>query len=130
MQARRRHDADDVELLLGQHPLHALEATGAPAGGGAGDGSRVRIGDRDELGLVDDLVPDPDVVATHHPQAHHAGAQGAVRRIGHPAVAASSEPSSAAVSLTAPMTVAISSSVSDGWTGMLSTCSVSRSVTG
>ena len=35
-----------------------------------------------------------------------------------------------AVSLTAPMTVATSSSVSDGWTGMLSTWSVSRSVTG
>ena len=35
MQAGRRHDADEVELLLGQHPLRVLEAAGTPSGRGA-----------------------------------------------------------------------------------------------
>ena len=59
------------------------------------------------------------------------GAQGAAVRRRHPAAApTSSGPRSAAVSFTAPMTVLTSPSESDGCTGMLTTCSVSRSVTG
>ena len=130
VEAGRRDDADEVELLLRQHPLRVLEPASATPGGGLRTGAWIGIGDRDQVDPVDDLVPDSDVVAAHHPETHHAGAQRAFRWVRHLAAAASSGPSSAAVSLTAPMTVATSSSVSDGWTGMLSTCSVRRSVTG
>ena len=121
VKAGRRDDADEVELLLRQHPLRIVEAAGATPDGGLREGARVRIGDGHQVDVVDELVPDPDMVAAHHPETHHAGAQRAVCRARHPAAAASSWPSSAAVSLTAPITVATSSSVSDGWTGMLST---------
>ena len=82
--------------------------------------NHVRVWDEAVEGVELVAVADPDPAAV-------ARATGPIR---HPARAASNGPTSTAVSFTAPMTTLTSSSVSDGWTGMLSTCSVSRSVAG
>ena len=79
VEAGRRDDADEVELLLRQHPLRVLEPASATPGGCVSTGAWIGIGDRDQVDPVDELVPDPDVVAAHHPQTHHAGAQRALR---------------------------------------------------
>ena len=79
VEAGRRDDADEVELLLRQHPLRVLEPASATPGGGLRAGAWIGIGDRDQVDPVDELVPDPDVVAAHHPETHHAGAQRALR---------------------------------------------------
>ena len=132
VQAGRRHDADEVELLLGEHALRVLVAARAPA-------VRSRAARRPDR----DRRP-PPARRRRSPRPRRGrgcapSCRGRRRRraaggrrgslIGR-TPPRSRGPSSAAVTFTASITVATSSSVSDGWTGMLSTCSVSRSVTG
>ncbi len=122
VQAGGGDDADEVELLLGEHPRRVVEAARATALRRPFDRIGVGIGDGNQLHAGDGLVPDAHVIAPHHAEADDPGAQGAALRRRHPAAApTSSGPSSAAVSLTAPMTVLTSSSESDGCTGMLTT---------
>ena len=106
-------EAGETSALCGdgQHARRVVEAPRPAAGGGTGHGRGVRIGHGHEIHAVDGLVPHANVVAAHHAQADHGGAQ-APSRVGHRGLPASIGPSSAAVSLTAPTTVATSSSLS------------------
>ncbi len=124
----RRHDAHEVELLLGEHRAGVGVAARRASRRRSAQRLAVRVRHGHELD-AGHVAQDADVVATHHPEPHDPGAQDAPVRhaVTRPA---SIGPSSAAVSLTAAITASTSASVSDGWTGMLSTSAVSRSVTG
>ena len=123
VEGRGRGDDDPVELGLGDHRHRVREARGTGLGGDGRDGVGVRVGDGGQERV---RVPghDAHVVAAHGAQADEADAELVVARLsGHRATGV-------ATARTASTIVARSSSESIGWTGIASTSSDRRFVTG
>jgi hypothetical protein len=123
---RRRGDHDRVDLRLRDHGSRFGEGLRAGLGHGVGQGVRIGIGDRGEAALW--MGGDhAEVVSTHRAQAGHADPE---RGRHQRAAGAAAEATGVAISRIAATIAARSSPESIGWTGIASTSSESRLVTG
>ena len=126
---RRRSDHDRVDPRLRDHGSRFGEALRAGPGHGVGQGGRIGIGDRGEaaLGMGRDHA---EVVSTHRAQAGQTDPERRRHQRAAGAASAASASTGVATSRTARTIMARSSAESFGWTGIASTSSESRLVTG